>query len=123
MGPVAAIVSVYSKYATFSGRASRSEYWWIALFWIIGLFATAVLDRFLGLSLFLLIFVIGSALPSMAVSVRRLHDSDHSGWMYLLFFLPLVGYIVTLVFMVLKSTEGHNRFGPNPVTGSPEEVF
>ncbi|MBG6100503.1 uncharacterized membrane protein YhaH (DUF805 family) [Micromonospora vinacea] len=117
-----AIKSVFSQYVGFSGRARRSEYWWFALFTILVSIVTAILDSALGLT-----FVEGSTtgfigliaslallLPSLAVAVRRLHDTDRTGWWLLIALVPFVGAIVLLVFFVLDSTPGANRFGPNP---------
>ncbi|MGC4837224.1 DUF805 domain-containing protein [Micromonospora vinacea] len=118
----AAIKSVFNQYVGFSGRARRSEYWWFALFTILVSIVTAILDSALGLT-----FVEGSTtgfigliaslallLPSLAVAVRRLHDTDRTGWWLLIALVPFVGAIVLLVFFVLDSTPGANRFGPNP---------
>ena len=111
----------YKKYAVFSGRARRKEYWFFILFLTIALFLLAIVDGIIGtwdptsdLGLFTLIFALGSTLPSIAVSVRRLHDTDRSGYWYLIQLIPLIGGIVFLVFCCLDSSPGQNRFGANP---------
>src|SRR5262245_19847359 len=112
-----AISACFRKYVVFSGRAKRSEYWYWVLFQILLLIAllladmavlrnTGVLNAIASLALFL---------PSLAVTVRRLHDSAKSGWWILIILVPLVGSIVLLVMMCLRGTDGPNRFGPQPL--------
>lgn len=118
----AAIRSVLSQYVGFAGRARRSEYWWFALFSTLVGIVAAILDSALGLT-----FVDGSSsgfiglvvslallLPTLAVAVRRLHDTDRTGWWLLIALVPIVGAIVLIVFFVMDSTPGANRFGPSP---------
>ena len=112
---------VYKKYAVFSGRARRKEYWFFHLFLAIALVLLAIVDSIIGtwdpvyeVGLFSGIFALGSILPSIAVSVRRLHDTDRSGWWFLIQLIPLIGGIVFLVFCCLDSSPGQNRFGANP---------
>ena len=136
MGFSDAIKTVLTKkYATFSGRASRSEYWWYTLFIILlasvlSLVMVAGMDfntgefgtlAMLGGGL-LGIFYLGILIPSIAVGVRRLHDRNMSGWWYLGFivlsFVPVVGFLASLAMLVLfclKGTDGDNRFGPDPL--------
>lgn len=105
-----------SRYVDFSGRASRSEYWWFVLFQALVVAAAAILDIFVG---FLQVLVtIGLILPGLAVAVRRLHDTDRSGWWFLISFVPLVGFVVLLVFLVARGTDGENRFGAAAVAGA-----
>jgi uncharacterized membrane protein YhaH (DUF805 family) len=106
------------QYATFSGRARRSEYWYFFLFYIIFTIGLVFIDSLLGMSsnlgILSSLFALGMLLPSIAVSVRRLHDTDRSGWWMLLCFVPLIGGIVLLVFFVQDSQAGANRFGESP---------
>ena len=99
------------------GRASRSECWWFVVFGLIVGFVLGFVDGvfnlqlgygagFLGLLGTVFLFV-----PSLAVGVRRLHDTNRSGWWHLLMFLPVIGWIVLLVFYCLPGTQGANRFG------------
>jgi uncharacterized membrane protein YhaH (DUF805 family) len=104
-GFVDAIKICLSKYADFNGRASRPEFWWFYLFTSIVLLVS-LLAPFLMIIAFLALIV-----PSIAVTVRRLHDTDRSGWWYLVIFVPFVGSIALLVFLVLQGTQGQNRFG------------
>lgn len=103
---VDAVKRAFSKYATFEGRASRSEYWWYSLFTI----GVALVLALVFAPLYLL-FALGTLLPSIAIGVRRLHDIDRTGWWMLFMFVPLVGPILLLVFFVMASTPGQNRFG------------
>jgi uncharacterized membrane protein YhaH (DUF805 family) len=136
------------KYATFSGRASRSEYWWFMLTVIAvlvlpglgfsvaqslgvpvdaGYLANAVVT--VG-SIFFAIFGLAILIPSLAVTVRRFHDINLSGWWYLglvlATFVPVVGFLATLAnfgIPVLKGTQGPNRFGPDPLKPDATSVF
>ena len=110
-----------NKYATFEGRARRSEYWYFVMFYVLSIVALAIVDNVLGtlseeagLGLLSGVFVLATFIPTIAVTVRRLHDTDRSGWWVLLEFVPIIGGLVLLVFMVLDSQPGANRFGPNP---------
>jgi len=128
MSPIAWAVRPLKRYAEFSGRSSRAEYWWfVALQWL--LIAIAV---FIGVSIaggtgpqqtsplfngFIVPFVLGFLallIPNIAVQVRRLHDQDRSGWFILLFAIPYVGGLLSIIFMLIPGTRGENRFGPDP---------
>ena len=109
------------KYAVFNGRARRKEYWYFLLFNIIISIVLAVIDAVIGtfstevgIGLLGGIFGLALLIPSIAVGVRRLHDTDRSGWWWLLYLIPLIGGIVLLVFLVQDSTPGENRYGSNP---------
>jgi len=119
MGFGEAVSTCFSKYATFTGRARRPEYWYWVLFGVLVAIAAAILDGaifdttssvFTGLSSLALL------LPNLAVTVRRLHDIDRSGWWMFILLLPLIGAIVMFVFMCLRGTPGPNRFGQDPGT-------
>ena len=113
------------NYCNFEGRAPRSEYWWFALFAALLGIATSILDGFLGtytvtssgkmIGFINSIFLLAILLPSIAVAVRRLHDTDRSGWFYLLNFIPIIGWIVLIIFFVQQGTNGRNRFGDDPL--------
>jgi len=83
----------FSKYADFTGRASRPEYWWFFLFILLGSLATSIISPMLS-GLFSLV----TLLPALAASTRRLHDTNRSGWWQLIAFVPVIGFIVILVF-------------------------
>ena len=109
------------KYAVFSGRSRRMEYWYFVLFNIIVSIVLGTIDALLGtlgsgMGVGLLSGIYGLAIliPSLAVTVRRLHDIDRSGWWIFINLIPLIGAIVLLVFAVSEGTPGNNRYGPNP---------
>lgn len=108
-----AVKTCFSKYVTFEGRASRSEYWWFILFILIG--QVVLLFVFEPLSL---IFLLAVLLPNLAVVVRRLHDVDKSGWWYLIFLVPLIGGLLLLYWFVTEGTRGPNQYGPDPLGGT-----
>jgi uncharacterized membrane protein YhaH (DUF805 family) len=100
------------KYANFSGRAIRSEYWWWVLFAIIASIVLGVVDYILGVQLLGSIFSLATLIPGIAVGVRRLHDLDKSGWWLLIAFIPLIGFILLIYWFAQPGTPGPNRFGP-----------
>lgn len=119
-----AIRSVLGQYATFRGRARRSEYWWWSLAYFIAYVAAVTLDACMGLIgssgvgpisgvLILAVFI-----PSLAVLFRRLHDAGHTGWWILISFIPFLGTVVLLVFCIQDSQPGVNKYGPSPKYGS-----
>jgi uncharacterized membrane protein YhaH (DUF805 family) len=122
-----AIQSGFSNYATFRGRASRSEFWWWQLFLVLGGVVTAVLDLYvnfnsLGGSPLATLFWLATFIPGLAVLVRRLHDTDSSGWWLLLALIPLLGMIALIVWLSLEGSEGSNRFGPDPLQPAPSSL-
>ena len=111
-----------NKYATFSGRARRSEYWWWYLFVTIVFIVAEIIDRAVGLTYSDLtigggwlatIAGIVFLVPNLAVGVRRLHDTGRTGWWLLIGLVPLIGWIVLLYFFILDS-ENDNQYGPYP---------
>ena len=112
-----AIKSGFSHYVTFSGRAIRSEYWYWALFALLGGLATEILDA----GIFATqaptplnsVFYLLTILPSLAISVRRLHDIDRTGWWVLITF-SLIGVFLLIYWACKRGTPGPNRFGPDP---------
>lgn len=118
------------RYFEFSGRATRSQYWLFSLILFGILFAALILDQLIddtqpeGTSLIAGLVYLAHVIPSLAITVRRLHDIDKSGWWLLLLFVPLVGAIALLIFMCTPSTPGTNRFGtkasqPQQATTAP----
>ncbi|MGO4388515.1 DUF805 domain-containing protein [Microvirga sp. 2YAF29] len=116
-----AIKSGLSKYVDFSSRASRSEYWFYTLFVILVSIVTGIVDNIVlsGMPITNLITSLALLLPCIAVTVRRLHDTDRSGWWILLSFIPLVGAIVLIVWFCTRGTIGQNRFGADPLPAQP----
>jgi uncharacterized membrane protein YhaH (DUF805 family) len=109
-----AVSSVLTQYTGFSGRARRSEFWWYSLFTFVVYLVVALVDAALHTTVLGLVVGLGLLLPSLAVTVRRLHDTGRSGWWLLIGLIPLVGAIVLLVFECTDSEPGPNRFGPSP---------
>ena len=109
-----AIRDGFSKYVTFSGRSSRSAYWWWYLFGVLVLVVSLAIDYALGAGGILYVLVaLAMLLPNLAVLVRRLHDAGHSGWWLLIGLLPLIGAIVLLVF-TLQGSDQPNQWGNGP---------
>ena len=116
-------LKVLQNYAVFSGRARRKEYWYFVLFNLIITMVLAAIDSFLihpsfsqqyGISLLPTIYSLAVLIPSLAVSVRRLHDIGRSAWWLLLLLMPIIGGIVLLIFALLDSDPDVNEYGPNP---------
>jgi len=106
-----------SKNVTFSGRASRAEFFFLNLFVFIASLVGAAIGAAIRARLFGEIIGLGLLLPIIAVSVRRLHDIDRSGWWMLLNFVPLIGWIVLLVWASTRGTVGPNHYGADPLNG------
>lgn len=142
MNMMEAVRTVYSKYVTFSGRASRSELWWFVLFYFIVYMVLGFVDSMLfgtvqesgsltggdysfssstTTPILSGIFALASMLPSIAVTVRRMHDINRSGWWVLISFIPLVGTIILIVWCATGGDRGENRFGPDPLGGSGDD--
>jgi uncharacterized membrane protein YhaH (DUF805 family) len=103
---------VLEKYADFSGRARRAEYWWFTLANFIAFVILLILGAISNVFFVLLvIYWIALIVPSLAVTFRRLHDTDKSGWFILFGLVPFVGGLILLIFMVLDSTRGTNQWG------------
>lgn len=122
-------MAVTEKYAQFDGRSTRSEYWYFVLAYVLmalviglitGLTAYMAFDGggptfmlwiFGGL---LILLMLALVIPSIAIAIRRLHDSGKSGWWYLINFVPYIGGLIFIVLMCLDSEPGTNQYGPNP---------
>ena len=114
-------LGVLKQYAVFKGRARRKEYWFFILFNLIASllltlvdFMTGSLDAELGMGLLSGLYSLAILIPSLAVTVRRLHDTGRTGWWLLIGLIPLIGAIVLLVFMLLDSQSGDNEYGASP---------
>jgi len=114
-------ITVLKKYAVFSGRARRKEYWMFSLFNTIVSFALGLVLGFIGgltgvgstlANIGSALYALGTIVPSIAVAVRRMHDSGRSGWWLL---VP----VANLIFLFVDSQEGENEYGPNPKTAEP----
>jgi uncharacterized membrane protein YhaH (DUF805 family) len=140
IGFVDAVKRGFKKYATFTGRASRSEYWWWALFTftgylVLGLLAFAVgtatsgdggrTPGLLALPLIILfaIFLFGILIPTLAVTVRRLHDAGYSGLFALLLLIPYLGSLIIMIFALLPSSPAGAKYDPIPATSAPYNPY
>ncbi len=140
MSFIESIKSCFSKYVTFKGRAARSEFWFFALFVFLG---GLVLQVFMYMSfdtdammaaaqngtfepgmsfafpivpmILIVVFLLVTFLPNLSVMVRRLHDTNRSGWWYWIALIPVIGIFILLYFFVSKGTDGDNDFGPDPL--------
>lgn len=114
-------VTALKKYAVFSGRAQRAEYWYFVLFNLLVMIGLAIVDSItgsfsgdMGMGLLSGLYYLGVLVPSVAVTVRRLHDTSRSGWWLLIGLIPLVGGLILLYVMVQDSKPGTNQYGLNP---------
>jgi len=124
MSPIDWATRPLKKYADFSGRAPRAEYWWFYLLIIIGYVLATILDSTLGFTgavgqygVIMSVFAVAMLVPSIAAGIRRLHDTDRSGWWLLIGLVPLIGAIVLIVFFVTQGTQGPNKYGDDPYAG------
>jgi uncharacterized membrane protein YhaH (DUF805 family) len=125
------VLEVFSKYAVFSGRARRKEYWyWYFFNFIISIFIAVVsvvinlpfgteTDNGIGwfglfINLVAIVYSLGIFIPNLAVTIRRLHDTNRSGWSYFISLIPFIGGLILLIYLVEDSTPGDNQYGPNP---------
>lgn len=107
-------LDVLKKYVVFEGRARRTEYWVFALINFLISLVLSVIDNSLGITWLSSLYSLAVLLPSLAVMVRRLHDTNRSGWWALIGLIPVIGWIVLLVFMLMDSDPQANQYGPNP---------
>ena len=105
---------VLKKYADFSGRARRKEYWLFGLVNGIIISVLGLLGLFAGGPVIVGLYALAVVIPTIAVTIRRLHDTNRSGWYFLIILIPFIGGIVLIVFTVLDSTPGENQYGSNP---------
>ncbi len=129
-----------SKFATWQGRASRSEYWYFFLFNFLALAIAALIDNVLGTTFkfanpatgmeqsigygyLYLIAALGLFLPNLAVMVRRLHDTNRSGWWYWIALVPLIGIILLIVWFCTRGTQGNNDYGSDPLGADLPNTF
>lgn len=107
MGFSDAVKQCFTRYSQFQGRAARPEYWWFALFVLVVTAAARILGDVVNA-----ITVLVTILPSIAVGVRRLHDTGRRGFWLLLSFVPIVGWIIVLIFLIQPGSPGPNAYGP-----------
>jgi uncharacterized membrane protein YhaH (DUF805 family) len=114
MGFGEAVSVCFKKSFVWEGRASRAEFWWFELAQLLIIIVALIIDQIIGTGVLYIIAAIVFILPSIAVLIRRLHDTDRTGWWYWIQLLPLIGLIVILVFTLTGGDEGDNKYGPNP---------
>jgi uncharacterized membrane protein YhaH (DUF805 family) len=136
IGFVDAVKRGFKKYATFTGRASRSEYWWWALFTFLGYLVLGLLAFAVGtatsrdggrtpgalaipLIILFAVFLLGILIPTLALTVRRLHDAGYSGLLALLFLLPYLGGLIIMIFALLPSSPAGAKYDQIPATSAP----
>lgn len=107
-------LTVLKKYAQFGGRAQRAEYWYFFLFNILISIVVSVIDKVIGTGFLGTIYALALFIPGLAVGVRRLHDTNRSGWWILISLIPLIGIIWLIVLLAMDSDSGENQYGPNP---------
>jgi len=129
-----------SKYVTWQGRASRSEYWYFVLFGLICYIAATIIDNVLGTTFKItdpssgqeismgygyayMLVGLGLFLPNLSAFVRRLHDTGRSGWWYWIALVPLIGFILLLVWLCSRGTDGNNDYGADPLGGDLSQTF
>jgi uncharacterized membrane protein YhaH (DUF805 family) len=106
---------VLERYAKFDGRAGRAEFWWFVLANFIVVVALGILAGIADIfTILYFLYAIALFIPSLAVAVRRLHDTDKSGWFILLGLIPIVGFIILIVFYATEGTNGPNSYGAAP---------
>ena len=131
MSFVEAIESAFKKYFVWKGRASRSEFWWFYLFYIAGTIVTTLVDLIYSVPVLNTVFTLAILIPFLSVTIRRLHDTGHSGWWYWIVLLPIViysyegrkhkvlmpifGFMYAIKLLFTLSEEGENQYGSSPL--------
>ncbi len=116
-------IGVLKQYAVFTGRAHRQEFWMFVLInfgIIIGLSILAKIISILGI--LGILYNLAVLLPSIGVGIRRLHDTDRSGWWILIGLVPVVGWIVLIIFAAMEGKSAENKYGPNPISDSAADA-
>lgn len=111
---------IVNNYANFNGRTGRKEFWMFILLNIIVSFVVGFVAGMFGLKIISTFYMLAVFIPGLAISVRRLHDTNHSGWLFLLNFIPIIGWLILFYFYILDSDSSDNLYGPNPnITATP----
>jgi uncharacterized membrane protein YhaH (DUF805 family) len=113
-----AVKSGFDHYTKFEGRAHKAAFWWWFLFQLLVYLGAEIIDAILGTPIFWIIAVLGLLLPNLSVSIRRLHDTNRTGWWILIGLIPIVGFIVLLIFYLQQSDPGVNDYGPPMTEGT-----
>jgi uncharacterized membrane protein YhaH (DUF805 family) len=109
-------IEAWKKYAVFGGRSGRQEYWYFVLFHVLAYILLSIIAGILGKigASLLSLYAVAVFLPGLAATVRRLHDTNHSGWWLLITLIPGIGAVVLLVFLAQESHAIENQYGPGP---------
>jgi len=137
MGLVESIESAFKKYIVWEGRASRSEFWWFYLFYMVGSLVTSLVDLIYGVPILNTLFMLATIIPFLSLFIRRLHDTGHSGWWYWIslmpiviysyegknnkLLLPILGFMYAVKLLFTVSEEGENQYGSSPLS-KPQEL-
>lgn len=126
------------RYADFKGRSRRLEFWMFALLNVIVIFGIIALTLLLSdipadptasdgnvspVIILLMLWIVATIVPNIAVTVRRLHDQDKSGWLYLITLIPYIGWVFLLIFACVDGTHGPNQYGDDPKGDAVEDIF
>jgi uncharacterized membrane protein YhaH (DUF805 family) len=115
-----AVRSGFDHYVKFDGRASRPAFWWWFLFGVLVGIGASIIDAIIGsFGVVGGLAALALLLPNLSVAIRRLHDTDHTGWWVLIGLIPIIGFIVLLIFYLRQSDPGENQYGPPPAEGAP----
>lgn len=131
-----AIGTCFRKYATFTGRAQRSEFWFFCLYYSLTLYAEVLALRMLPttfgyalrdpklapIALLLFLFMLGNYIPLLAVTSRRIRDTGASGWFALLHLVPFVGIFIVMIWCLIPGKRGTNQYGPDPLGGDIAQI-
>ena len=104
----------FNKYSNFEGRARKSEFWWFQLIWVVS-YIVMIISNNEAIAFICLGIIIFIAIPLISVGVRRLHDTNKSGFYYLLSLIPFIGGLILLFMMIGDGTKGKNQYGPDPL--------
>ncbi|OGE83793.1 MAG: hypothetical protein A2846_00095 [Candidatus Doudnabacteria bacterium RIFCSPHIGHO2_01_FULL_49_9] len=111
-------IEVLKKYAVFSGRAGRREYWMFVLANLIVSFGLGIISGMLDMKILYQLYTLAVIIPSLAVAARRLHDTDRSGWWLFIGAIPFIGVLILIVFMAQESQPGMNQYGQGPMVSN-----
>jgi uncharacterized membrane protein YhaH (DUF805 family) len=115
-----AVKDGFDHYTKFDGRAARPAYWWWFLFGILVSIGANIIDAIIGsFGVVSGLAALALLLPGLSVSIRRLHDINKSGWWILIFIIPIVGFVLWLIWFTREGDAGENNYGPPPVEGVP----
>lgn len=111
-----AVTVCFQKYTTFDGRATRGEFWWFALAAFLGSLILSIITSVIGLGVLSMVYSLAILVPSIAVGVRRLHDLNKPGMLYLVILIPLLGALYLIYLFIQEGTKGENEYGADPLS-------